>query len=60
MKVLIDGSYKFFKKISMALGLNYSRNMDVINIEEWAGSCLDNRSPDACCWISFIKFTYLY
>jgi hypothetical protein len=31
--VLIDGSYKFFKKISMALQLNVSRNMELINIE---------------------------
>lgn len=49
MQVLVDGSYKYFKKITMALGLAYSRNMDLINIEEWANSCLDNRSPDNCC-----------
>jgi len=54
MKVLVDGSYKYFRKIVTALGLSYNRNMDLINIEEWAGSCLDNRSPDACCWAFFI------
>lgn len=48
-QVLVDGSYKYFKKIAIALSLAYSRNMDLINIEEWAASCLDNRSTDACC-----------
>lgn len=33
----------------MALGLQITRNMDTINIEEWAGGCLDTKTESSCC-----------
>ena len=49
-EVLVDGSYKYFRKVVTLLGLkaDHSR-METINIEDWAAQCLDNRPSDACC-----------
>lgn len=46
MKVLIDGSYKHFKKICASLQLTYNRNMDVIDIQAWAAHCLDTKPSE--------------
>lgn len=50
MQVLIDGSYKYFRKVVMMLGLKADASrMETISIEEWAAQCLDNRPSDRCC-----------
>lgn len=49
IEVLVDGSYKFFRKVAASLQLGQSRNMELINIEEWASTCLDTRQGDICC-----------
>ncbi len=50
MKVLIDGSFKYFKTVCMALYLKYdSSKMEAINIEGWAAQCLDTKTSESCC-----------
>lgn len=49
-QVLIDGSYKYFKRICMALSLRFeSSKMETIGIEEWAAQCLDTKPSETCC-----------
>ena len=50
MQVLIDGSYKYFRKVVSMLGLKHdSSRMETISIEDWAAQCLDSRPSDNCC-----------
>jgi hypothetical protein len=62
IQVLVDGSYKFFRKVVTMLGLRYdSSKMETISIEDWAAQCLDTRPADSCCWSNptiFITLTY--
>lgn len=48
-QVLIDGSFKYCRKICLALGLHQEVKMETISIEEWAAQCLDTKPSDACC-----------
>jgi hypothetical protein len=50
MQVLLEGSFKYFRKICLALDLRFDSDaMEPINIERWANACLNQKGEDACC-----------
>ena len=43
--MLQEGSFKYFKKVCMMLGLHYdSEAMEPINIEKWSNICQNQKS----------------
>lgn len=49
-QVLIDGSFKHFKRICEMLLIRYENTgLEPINIERWAQTCLNNKGNESCC-----------
>lgn len=53
-EVLIEGSFKFCRRICELLGLKFLPSLELMLVEDWAHECLENRKVENCCWISSV------
>jgi len=48
-EVLLEGSFKYCKKVCAILKLQYSDSLETLGIENWAKDCLESKESNHCC-----------
>jgi hypothetical protein len=48
-EVLLEGSFKYCKKVCTILKLQYADSLETMNIESWARDCLESKEGNHCC-----------
>lgn len=48
-EVLIEGSFKYCRRICELLGLKFLASLELMLVEDWAHECLESRKMENCC-----------